>query len=107
VAQLNIEVNGRSYMVGCEDGQEDHLRSLAALVDTQVRQVGQDVGQLGDTRLMLMGALLMADLYTDLQARIVALEAEIARQKAEHGRIELKAAAVIDAATQKIEALAV
>ena len=54
MAQVNIEVNGRSYQVGCEDGQEAHLRELAAIIDTQVRQVSADVGQLGETRLMLM-----------------------------------------------------
>jgi len=106
MAQLTIEVNGRPYLVGCEDGQEGHLRELADLVDTQVRQVGEEVGQLGETRLMLMGALLVADLYTELQARVVALESELVRLRAEQGRFELKAIAVIEHAAQKIEQLA-
>jgi cell division protein ZapA len=106
MAQLNIEVNGRTYIVGCEDGQEDHVRSLAALIDGQVRQVGQEVGQLGETRLMLMGALLVADLYSELQGRFAGLEAEITRLQAEQGRSELKAVAVLEAAAQKIEQMA-
>ena len=61
MAQVNVEVNGRPYAVGCEDGQEHHLIELAKMFDHQVRQVSQDMGQLGDTRLFLMGALLLAD----------------------------------------------
>lgn len=106
MAQLTIEVNGRPYQVGCEDGQEAHLLELASLVDTQVRQVGIEVGQLGETRLMLMGALLMADLYTELQARLVGLEAELTRLKADQGRSELKAVAAIEHAAKQIEAMA-
>ena len=61
MAQVTIEVNGHPYVVGCEDGQEPHLRELAKLFDVQVRQVSSDVGQLGETRLFLMASLLMAD----------------------------------------------
>ena len=46
MAQLTIEVNGRPYTVGCEDGQERHLEDLARHFDRQVRQVSQEVGQL-------------------------------------------------------------
>ena len=51
MAQVNITVNGRPYAVGCEDGQEAHLMELARLFDRQVRQVSEDMGQLGETRL--------------------------------------------------------
>ena len=106
MAQLTIEVNGKPYIVGCEDGQEDHVRELAAMIDEQVRQVGQDVGQLGETRLMLMGALLVADLLTELQDNVAALEAEVTALKADQGRAELKAVAALEAAAQKIEQIA-
>ena len=56
------------------------------MIDEQVRQVGQDVGQLGETRLMLMGALLVADLLTELQDNVAALEAEVTALKADQGR---------------------
>ena len=54
MAQVTLSVNGRPYVVGCEDGQEAHLTELARLFDTLVQQVSQDVGQLGETRLFLM-----------------------------------------------------
>ena len=50
MGQVTVEINGKPYTVGCEDGQEGHLRELAALFDRQVRIVAQEVGSLGDTR---------------------------------------------------------
>jgi cell division protein ZapA len=106
MAQVNIEVNGRPYVVGCEDGQERRLRELASALDAQVRQVARDVGPLGETRLLLMGALVMADEMTELRAEIEALRGQVAESRAGLGRAELAAVAALDAAAAKIEALA-
>jgi len=106
VAQVTIEVNGRPYMVGCEDGQEPRLAELARSVDAQVRQVARDVGPLGETRLMLMGALVMADDIAELRGQIEALKAQLAEALAEKGRIELAAVATLDAAAARLEAIA-
>jgi cell division protein ZapA len=106
MAQLSVEVNGRPYAVGCEDGQEPHLLELARMFDHQVRQVSQDMGQLGDTRLFLMGALLLADELHDARARLAALQAELAKAQAERGRIETRAVAALEGAAKRIEKLA-
>ena len=106
MAQVTIEVNGRAYTVGCEDGQENHLIELARHFDRQVRQVGQEVGQLGETRLFLMGALLLADELTDIQARLAQTQAELARIQSEHAHVEAAAVAALDTAATRIESLA-
>ena len=106
MAQLNIEVNGRPYAVGCEDGQEAHLMELARLFDHQVRQVGQDMGQLGDTRLFLMGALLLADEVLDARNRLASMQAEVARLQTERSRIETRAVSALENAATKIERMA-
>jgi cell division protein ZapA len=106
MAQLSIQVNGRAYSVGCEDGQEAHLLELAKLFDRQVRQVSQDVGQLGETRLFLMGALLLADELADLKVRYATLQAEAARTQAGQAGAELKAVAALEAAARRIDKIA-
>ncbi|MCR5877873.1 cell division protein ZapA [Phenylobacterium sp. J367] len=106
MAQIQIEVNGRPYAVGCEDGQEAHLMELARLFDRQVRHVSADMGQLGDTRLFLMGALLLADELADAKSRLAALQAELARQQSERARLESRAVAALEGAAKKIEKLA-
>jgi cell division protein ZapA len=106
MAQVSVEVNGRAYLIGCEDGQEQRLGELAALVDVQVRQVARDVGALGETRLLLMGSLLMADELGDLRAQLEALRAELAESRADKGRAELAAVAALEAAAARLERLA-
>ena len=106
MAQVTIEVNSRSYTVGCEDGQEAHLNELARLFDRQVRQVGQEVGQLGETRLFLMGALMMADELSDMRNRLGHAQAEMTRLRTERDMLENRAAAALDAAAKRVEELA-
>ncbi|MFN3512703.1 MAG: cell division protein ZapA [Phenylobacterium sp.] len=106
MAQVTIQVNGRPYAVGCEDGQEAHLYELARTFDRQVRQVSEEMGQLGDTRLFLMGALLLADELHDLRSRMTSLQAELARLQSDNARIEARAAAAVDKAAAKLEKLA-
>jgi cell division protein ZapA len=105
VAQLNIDINGKIYAVGCEDGQEQHLRNLAGVIDQQVRLVSADVGPLGETRLMLMGALLVADDLAAVNVRLAAAEAELERLREAYQQVEARAAAALDAAAEKLEAL--
>lgn len=106
MAQINIDVNGRPYAVGCEDGQEQHLLDLGKLFDHQVRQVSKDMGQLGDTRLFLMGALLLADELLDAKNRLAALQVEVGRLQADRSRVETKAVNALESAAAKIEKLA-
>ncbi len=106
MAQLAIEINGRPYTVGCEDGHEAHLREIAVLFDRQVRQVSAEVGQLGETRLFLMGALLLADELSDLKLRFANAQAEVTRLQDGQSALEQRAVQALEAATAKVEALA-
>src|SRR5262244_3495299 len=106
MAQISVEVNGRPYAVGCEDGQESHLMELARLFDHKVRQVSQDMGQLGDTRLFLMGALLLADELSDDRSRLAAMQAEVPRAQTKRNRMETRAVAALEGAASRIERLA-
>lgn len=65
MAQVSVRINGRHYQVACEDGQEAHLEKLAAYIDQRVSELVKDVGQVGDARLLVMSALLIADELAD------------------------------------------
>ena len=69
MATVNVEVNGRTYPLGCDDGQEAQLIELARGFDAQVRQIAQEVGQVGEHKLLLMAALMIADELADARAR--------------------------------------
>jgi cell division protein ZapA len=106
MAQVTVTVNGKPYIVGCEDGQEDHVRDLAGLFDDYVVQVAREVGQLGETRLFLMGSLLLADEIADLRSRLATAENELARRQAEGARSDLRAVTALENAAKTIEAMA-
>ncbi len=61
MANIDIDVAGRRYNVACRDGEEEHLRSLAAIVDRRARDAAEALGSLTETRQLLVAALLMAD----------------------------------------------
>lgn len=105
MSTVTVEVNGRAYAVGCEDGQEAHVDSLAREFDRQVREVAQAVGQVGEVRLMLMAALMTADELADTRARLAETQAELARSHGEKARIETRAAQALQSAANRVEAL--
>ena len=106
MAQLTIQVNGRPYTVGCEDGQEAHLLEIARLFDRQVRQVSQDVGQLGETRLFLMGALLLADELSEVKARLAQAQDDLSRMQSGLSGAQARAVSALEQAASRIEKLA-
>jgi cell division protein ZapA len=79
VAKVQIEINDRRYAIGCDEGQEEHVMRLARYFDDHVKRLAASVGQIGDQRLFLMGALIVADEMNDLKIRLDKAEAEIAR----------------------------
>ncbi|HXU99695.1 MAG TPA: cell division protein ZapA [Caulobacteraceae bacterium] len=106
MAQVTIHVNAKSYLVGCEDGEEARLQALAAELDARVRALGVSGAALGETRLMLMGALVLADEVAAGAARVAVAEAETARLRAQLDIADARAVAALEAAARKIEAIA-
>ena len=67
MAQVDVSVNGQSYRIACEDGQEDRLVDLAAMVDEKGIGLVNQIGQVGSNRLLVMAALIIADELVDLK----------------------------------------
>jgi cell division protein ZapA len=68
MANIEIEIASRKYVLACRDGEEEHLRSVAALVDARARDAGQAMGSLGEARQLLFAALLLADDLKELKS---------------------------------------
>jgi cell division protein ZapA len=67
MAQVTVKINGYVYVVGCEDGQEPHLQAMATQVDSRVDSIKALGGNSGESRLLVLAALLMADEIHDLR----------------------------------------
>ena len=104
MAEVTLKVNGRAYEISCDDGQEEHLRRLGDDLDGRVRELAASIGQIGESRLLVMASLLIAD---ELHETTSALEA-LRRKGAETPRPEdeAAAAAVLEDVAQRINSLA-
>lgn len=67
MAEVSIEIGGRQYPVTCRDGEEDHLRVIAGLVDAKAVDAQRAVGGVNETRQLLLAALLLADEINELR----------------------------------------
>lgn len=72
--EVNIEVAGRTYRVGCGDGEEAHLARLGRVLDAEALQLSRTIGQIPEGRLMLMTALMIADRLSDAEGQAQAAE---------------------------------
>jgi len=78
MAQVNATIAGRQFRLACEDGQEDHLQSLASDMDQRIAQLREKFGEIGDTRLTVMAALMVEDELSEALRRIRRLEEDVA-----------------------------
>lgn len=106
MAQVTVQVNGKPFIVGCEDGQEARLAELARQFDGQVSQVSAAVGQIGETRLFLMAGLMLADELAEAQAKLGQARRELQGVQGGRSDIEARAAEALDSAARRIEGLA-
>jgi cell division protein ZapA len=89
VAQVTIKINGYAYTVGCDDGQEPHLLQMATEVENRIDSIKALGGQSGESRLLVLAALLMADELHDQKNLLANLQSEMSRlpkAQAEHKR---------------------
>jgi cell division protein ZapA len=75
MAQVTVRVGGYSHPVACQDGQERHLTDMAAEVDKRIGALKAMGMQFGETRMLLLAALQLADETSDLAAENAALKA--------------------------------
>ncbi len=107
MAQLGITINGRDYQIACDDGEEEHLTHLSQYVDKHVSDLAESVGNVGDTRLLLMAALVIADELSENLGRNESLESEVTALKAGGGDSDgPSAAGILEAAAIRLESIA-
>ena len=74
MGQITVKVNGREFDITCGDGEEDRVVELAQYVNGRVNEILDKVGQVGEARVLLMAALVVADELADAYQRIDELE---------------------------------
>ena len=86
MAQVTLRINGFNYTLGCPDGEESHLHARAEEVVKRIDTAKASVGQSGESRMLVMAALMLADDLFESRKRVAELEAEPAGAPAKPDR---------------------
>ena len=115
MAKISVDINGRKYALGCNEGEQDRLMRLGQKLDERVKNMATQFGQIGDLRLFVMAGLTMLDeleemnksLDKEVDKRIGNLRKEAASANKLAANAENKAIKNLLDAAKKIEKLAV
>jgi cell division protein ZapA len=78
MTQIVATIAGRQFRLACEDGQEDHLQALAKDIDQRIIDLRRKFGEIGDTRLTVMAALMVEDELAEAMQKMRRLEEDVA-----------------------------
>jgi cell division protein ZapA len=70
MANVNIKFNNKDYLLSCDDGQEENLKELANHLDTKYNDLKKNLGNIGESKLLLITAIQMVDDYFDLNKKV-------------------------------------
>ncbi len=76
--QVAVIINGKTYRMACDEGQEQHLLSLAKQFDSYVGHLKDSFGEIGDQRLTVMAGVMVTDELVELQKKLRNVETELA-----------------------------
>ena len=68
--EIVVNINDQDYAIVCDPGEENHLKQLSSRIDFKVRELTKRFGKIGETRLMVMASLLIADEIHDLNQKL-------------------------------------
>lgn len=102
MGEVTVTINERSYTVSCDEGEETRVRGLGDYINHRVNELAGRIGQVGELRLLVMTALMLADELGDAQEQLNGLAGGGA---AAPGAADLNAAAAVEALAQRVESI--
>ena len=76
MANVNIKFNNKDYLLSCDDGQEENLKELAAHLDSKYQELKKNLGNIGESKLLLITAIQMVDDYFALNKKVDSKKSE-------------------------------
>ena len=70
MANVNIRFNNKDYLLSCDDGQEENLKELALHLDSKYSELKKNLGNIGESKLLLITAIQMVDDYFALNKKV-------------------------------------
>ena len=70
MANVSIKFNGKDFLLSCEDGQEEHLEELLIQINQKFNNLKNDLGNLGENKLLLITAVKVMDEYYETKKKV-------------------------------------
>jgi len=70
MANVSITFNGKKFLLSCEDGQEEHLEELLIQINQKFNELKNDLGSLGENKLLLITAVKVMDEYHETKKKV-------------------------------------
>ena len=110
MSQVSVVIDGKTFRMACEDGQEAHLEALGRHLDGRIGEMRKAFGEIGDLRLVVMAAITITDEFFEARKRGETLSGEVQSVKTEQSSVkadlgarEVEIAGQIDRMTQRLE----
>jgi cell division protein ZapA len=70
MANVSIKFNNKEFLLSCEDGQEEHLEELLIQINQRFNDLKNNLGNLGENKLLLITAVKIMDEYYETKKKI-------------------------------------
>tara|TARA_Y100000816_G_scaffold133309_1_gene94186 strand:- start:793 stop:1236 length:444 start_codon:yes stop_codon:yes gene_type:complete len=77
MANVSIKFNGKEFLLSCDDGQEEHLEELLIELNRKFNDLKNDLGNLGENKLLLITAVKVMDEYHETKKKIEQKKTEL------------------------------
>ena len=71
MANVNIRFNNKDYLLSCDDGQEESLKKLTKFLDKKYSELKDNLGNIGENKLLLITTIQLIDEYFNLKQKVV------------------------------------
>lgn len=91
--EVEIEIGGRRFEVACRSGEEDYLISAATALNQEASNIGQQLGRLSESRMLLMAGLMLADQMGNLKDKLAKRDVELTVAHSEISKLQAQLSA--------------
>ena len=112
MATISVTIDGKTYRMACDAGQEEHLSGLAEKLDHYISHLKESFGEIGDHRLSVMAGIMVMDELSENQRELEKIKQENEKLRKEndkylklHEHADTQVSDAINKAAEHIETL--
>lgn len=98
MAEVKLLLNSRTYVVGCDDGQEARVQQLGSYIDERLRDIARAAPGVGEAHLLVLTALMLTDELFEVREAAQGLQSQLRNEERTRARLEESLDAALESA---------